>query len=109
MFGTIKEMGHHLIRRYPKTTSDVNRGKATFQETFYGVFNESISDLDVPTVDKEMYDIQIVRSYLAYQFGLEATNAIISPRIKRSKRTGRIGWLYDGDDQVASVRANDSC
>ena len=68
---------------------------------------ELVESLDVPSIASERYDEFVARSFLVYQFGLEAENAISCPKIRRSKRTGRIGWIYDGDIPMASVRASD--
>ncbi|MFX0197058.1 MAG: tRNA guanosine(15) transglycosylase TgtA [Candidatus Hodarchaeota archaeon] len=68
---------------------------------------ELVETVDSPSISSERYDEFIARSFLVYQFGLEAENAIVSPKIHRSKRTGRIGWIYDKKTPMASIRARD--
>ncbi|MFQ6125779.1 MAG: tRNA guanosine(15) transglycosylase TgtA [Candidatus Heimdallarchaeota archaeon] len=68
---------------------------------------ELVETMDSPSITSERYDEVIARSFLAYQFGLEAGNAIANPKIHRSKRTGRIGWIYDDSIPMASIRARD--
>ncbi|MFX0210611.1 MAG: PUA domain-containing protein, partial [Candidatus Hodarchaeota archaeon] len=66
-----------------------------------------VETLDSPSIARERYDEFVARSFLVYQFGLEAEKAIDNPKIHRSKRTGRIGWIYDGTIPMASLRARD--
>lgn len=68
---------------------------------------ELVETLDSPSITSDRYDEFIARSFLAYQFGLGAENTIVYPKIRRSKRTGRIGWIYDGAIPMASFRARD--
>ncbi len=68
---------------------------------------ELVETLDSPSIASERYDEYIARSFLVYQFGMGAENAIVNPKIRRSKRTGRIGWIYDGAIPMASLRARD--
>ena len=63
--------------------------------------------LDVPTIDRDQYDEIVVRSFLAYQFGVGSINTISTPKVRRSKRTGRLGWIFDGSTPMASIRARD--
>lgn len=53
-------------------------------------------------------DLDKVRALMDYQFG-EGAGALIpaSARIKRSRATQRIRWLYEGREMIASVRASD--
>ena len=68
---------------------------------------ELVESLDSPSITSEKYNEIIAHSFLVYQFGIEAENAIVCPKIRRSKRTGRIGWIYDGSKLMASIRARD--
>ena len=68
---------------------------------------ELITEMEVPSINSEQHDEYVVRAFLAYQFGLGTENAINSPKIRRSKRTGRIGWIYDGNTPMAAIRASD--
>ncbi len=53
-------------------------------------------------------DIHKVKKIMEYQFGSGADSLIDDGvRIKRSRRTGRIRWIYDKKELIASVRASD--
>lgn len=53
-------------------------------------------------------DLEKVRALMDYQFGVDAGSLIPdNARIKKSRATKRIRWIYVGRDMVASVRASD--
>lgn len=53
-------------------------------------------------------DINKVKKIMEYQFGSGADSLIDEKvRIKRSRKTGRIRWIYDKKELIASVRASD--
>ena len=53
-------------------------------------------------------DIHKLRAIMEYQFGRGAKELLPDNiRIKRSKKTKRIRWIYEGKDMIASVRASD--
>jgi len=53
-------------------------------------------------------DLDKVRAIMDYQFGEGAGELIPSRvRIKKSRKTKRIRWVYEGKDLIASVRASD--
>ncbi|MFH1404009.1 MAG: tRNA guanosine(15) transglycosylase TgtA [Candidatus Altiarchaeota archaeon] len=53
-------------------------------------------------------DLAKVRALMDYQFGKGAGELIPdSVRIKRSRKTRRMRWIYEGKDMLASVRASD--
>lgn len=54
-------------------------------------------------------DIEKIRKIMNYQFGAGAEKILdkFSLRIKKSKATKRIRWIYAGKDMIASVRASD--
>ncbi|MFH1125771.1 MAG: tRNA guanosine(15) transglycosylase TgtA [Candidatus Altiarchaeota archaeon] len=53
-------------------------------------------------------DLEKVRALMDYQFGEEAGSLISEKvRIKKSRATQRIRWIYEGKDMIASVRASD--
>ncbi|MEA3255360.1 MAG: tRNA guanosine(15) transglycosylase TgtA [Candidatus Altiarchaeota archaeon] len=63
----------------------------------------SIEDKPVNNVQ----DIDKIRGIMDYQFGSGAGELIGNVRIKRSRRTGRIRWVYSGKELIASIRASD--
>jgi len=54
-------------------------------------------------------DIDKIRQIMNYQFGFGAEKVLdkFNLRIKRSKATKRIRWIFSGKDMIASVRASD--
>jgi 7-cyano-7-deazaguanine tRNA-ribosyltransferase len=68
-----------------------------------------ISDVDVESVTfTEITDIEKVKRILEYQFGSGASNLLSKKvRIKKSKKTGRIRWIYEHEELIASIRARD--
>lgn len=53
-------------------------------------------------------DIRKLRAIMEYQFGTGAGDLLPdNVRVKKSKNTKRIRWLYEKDDMIASVRASD--
>jgi 7-cyano-7-deazaguanine tRNA-ribosyltransferase len=55
-----------------------------------------------------VHDIEKIRGIMEYQFGSGASESIEkNVRIKKSRRTGRIRWIYRGSELIASVRASD--
>jgi len=53
-------------------------------------------------------DLEKIRALMDYQFGAGAGSLIpAGVRIKRSRATQRIRWLYEGREMIASVRASD--
>lgn len=53
-------------------------------------------------------DLDKVRALMDYQFGEGACGLIKdNVRIKRSRSTQRIRWIYEGKEMIASVRASD--
>ncbi|MBN2013989.1 MAG: tRNA guanosine(15) transglycosylase TgtA [Candidatus Altiarchaeota archaeon] len=53
-------------------------------------------------------DIEKLRAIMEYQFGSGASDLIEDGfRIKKSRKTGRIRWIYRKKELVASVRASD--
>lgn len=53
-------------------------------------------------------DVDRIRAIMEYQFGGGAGELIGNDfRIKKSRRTGRIRWIYRGKELIASVRASD--
>ncbi len=56
----------------------------------------------------KLSDLDKVRGIMDYQFGRGAGGLIPSgARIKKSRKTGRIRWIYEGKELIASVRASD--
>ena len=69
---------------------------------FNGVY--SMQDEPAPKVR----DIRKLRAIMDYQFGSGASDLLPDDiRIKRSKRTSRIRWVYLKHEMIASVRAHD--
>jgi 7-cyano-7-deazaguanine tRNA-ribosyltransferase len=53
-------------------------------------------------------DIEKLRAIMEYQFGSGASDLIEDGfRIKKSRKTGRIRWIYKKKELIASVRASD--
>ncbi|MFC2162924.1 tRNA guanosine(15) transglycosylase TgtA, partial [Candidatus Altiarchaeota archaeon] len=56
----------------------------------------------------DVRDLAKVRALMEYQFGAGAGELIPeSVRIKKSRSTKRMRWIYEGKDLIASVRASD--
>jgi len=69
---------------------------------FNGVF--SMSD----DVKPKVRDMAKLRAIMEYQFGKGAGELLPDGlRVKKSRNTRRIRWLYEGSEMVASVRASD--
>ncbi|MBN2251815.1 MAG: tRNA guanosine(15) transglycosylase TgtA [Candidatus Altiarchaeota archaeon] len=67
----------------------------------------SLKDL-VEYVGCKTTDLEKIRTLMDYQFGKGAGELIPEKaRIKRSRKTGRIRWIYEGKDMIAAVRASD--
>ncbi len=59
-------------------------------------------------INTNIRDINKVKKIMEYQFGSGADSLIDEKvRIKRSRKTGRIRWIYDKKELIASVRASD--
>ncbi len=59
-------------------------------------------------INTNIRDIHKVKKIMEYQFGQGADTLIDEKvRIKRSRKTGRIRWIYDKKELIASVRASD--
>ena len=55
-----------------------------------------------------MSDLEKVKALMDYQFGQGAGTLITEKvRIKKSRTTRRIRWMYEGKEMIASVRASD--
>jgi len=53
-------------------------------------------------------EIEKIKGIMEYQFGPNASELVEKNfRIKKSRRTGRIRWIYRGKELIASVRASD--
>ncbi len=52
-------------------------------------------------------DIEKIRKIMDYQFGPDAGRLINNVRIKRSRKTHRIRWIYQDRELIASIRASD--
>jgi len=60
------------------------------------------------TIIPSVRDLARVRAIMDYQFGKGAGKLIKDGvLIKKSRRTKRIRWIYDGKEMIASVRASD--
>ena len=60
------------------------------------------------TYEMKIRDLQKIRRIMDYQFGAGAGGLIDDDvKIKRSRKTRRIRWVYKGRDLIASVRAKD--
>ncbi|MDD5112061.1 MAG: tRNA guanosine(15) transglycosylase TgtA [Candidatus Altiarchaeota archaeon] len=67
-------------------------------------FNSLVEDYG----KQRVRDLEKVRALMDYQFGAGAGSLIPGGvRIKRSRATQRIRWLYEGREMIASVRASD--
>jgi 7-cyano-7-deazaguanine tRNA-ribosyltransferase len=63
-------------------------------------------EIEEPCVN--VRDMDRIRGIMEYQFGPGASELMEdSFRIKKSRRTGRIRWIYQGKELIASVRASD--
>lgn len=60
-------------------------------------------------INTNIRDIYKIKKIIEYQFGSKADELIDEKniRIKRSRKTGRIRWIYKGKELIASVRASD--
>jgi len=56
---------------------------------------------------KGISDIDIFRAILDYQFGSGASEIIDRISVKKSRNTGRMRWIYQGRELIASIRASD--
>jgi 7-cyano-7-deazaguanine tRNA-ribosyltransferase len=66
------------------------------------------SEVDADSVPPKVSDLEKVRAIMDYQFGRGAGELIENSfRIKKSRTTHRIRWIYRGKEMVASVRASD--
>jgi len=67
-------------------------------------FNSLVEDYG----KQRVRDLEKVRALMDYQFGENAGELISEKvRIKKSRATQRIRWLYEGGEMIASVRASD--
>jgi predicted RNA-binding protein (TIGR00451 family) len=67
-------------------------------------FNSLVEDYG----KQRVRDLEKVRALMDYQFGENAGELISEKvRIKKSRATQRIRWLYEGKEMIASVRASD--
>jgi predicted RNA-binding protein (TIGR00451 family) len=67
-------------------------------------FNSLVDDYG----KQRIRDLEKVRALMDYQFGKDAGALITEKaRIKKSRATERIRWIYEGKEMIASVRASD--
>ena len=75
----------------------------------FGKIPAEISDIyPFHSPGNKIPDLDKVRAIMNYQFGEGAGELIPSRvRIKKSRKTKRIRWIYEGKEMIASVRASD--
>lgn len=99
----------NVRRRMPNVTSSCQVDVPVFGSVPAEIldvypFNSLVEDYG----RQRVRDLDKVRALMDYQFGNGAGTLIpTSARIKRSRATQRIRWIYEGGDMIASVRASD--
>ncbi|WP_220607792.1 tRNA guanosine(15) transglycosylase TgtA [Methanobrevibacter oralis] len=72
-----------------------------------GLYNKCLSDLDI-IYKKD--DVKKLKAIADYQFGIGAGDALFTGNInvEKSKKTGKIRYVYDGKVLIVNMRASDS-
>ncbi len=85
--------------------------KKTIKDKIFGKIPAEILDIYPfgPVVEEkpEIEDLEKIKGIMEYQFGKNASDVIKKVRIKKSRKTKRIRWIYENKDMIASVRASD--
>ena len=67
------------------------------------------TSVKIDEVYARIRDIDRIRAMMDYQFVPGAGDLIPKKaRIKKSRKTGRMRWVYEGDELIASLRASDN-
>ena len=96
-----------ILDRFDMYTIELNSGNET-SENPIRVY--SLEEYELDSVKIDVSDREKISSIADYQFGMGAGKALFPGEVKivKSRKTGKIRHIYDGETLIATLRATDS-